>query len=58
MKHIDALSVGIAALIGALALLVAVGLFDKNNQQSGLYAMLGALTGAIVQVGLRTSGVS
>lgn len=58
MRKIDAISVVVAALIGAVALLLLVGLFDSSNQRSGLYALLGAVTGSVVQIGLRVSDVS
>lgn len=61
MKAPDLKSVLVAAAIGAVVLLIEEQIIDTNNPGRGniaFYALLGAVVGAMVQVGVRLAGVS
>jgi hypothetical protein len=67
MKRPDLMSSVVAGFVGSIALLFLVMVFDKINatttplypsQNAATWLMLGFLTGMVVQVGVRTTGVS
>lgn len=59
MKHaFEIVPLLVAAIIGALVLYTVTAIANAQNANSPNYALLGALTGASVQVGVRLAGVS
>lgn len=48
----------VAGTVGAFVLYALVGLFDSTNTKQATYTLYGFVTGVLVQLGVRLTGVS